>query len=256
MRLESEGAAPVSAPTPEQVDACLRRVQLEDSGFAILEDVISAFQSYLRQNGAWRSVTAWQPVDVRARPARPRVHRQQRRMRRSRVFARLGIGLGWFVVQALILLALFVVGGEIGGLGYLVSPDDYAAPLAVGFIIGLLAGLWVDYQLPRWLFQRRLEHLRRAGVRVDATIDWVEAQYAASSGGTALRTYTVFVSWQAADAQIYQLERQSRFWGSSWRRFEAAVAGATVPVAYEPARPARFMLDLPFAPSMADYFLS
>jgi len=99
-----------------------------------------------------------------------------------RVLARLGIGLGWFVVQALILAACFVVGGELGGLGYLVSPAYYAAPLAVGFLAGIVAGLWLDAQIPRWLFQRRLRHLRRAGRRTDASIDWVDQQMASSRG--------------------------------------------------------------------------
>jgi hypothetical protein len=172
----------------------------------------------------------------------------------GRVLARLGIGLGWFVVQALILAACFVAGGELGGLGYLVSPDYYAAPLAVGFIAGIVIGLCLNVHIPRWLFQQRVRHLRRAGVRTAASLDWVDQQMA-SSRGTALRTYTVFVSWPAADGQTHRLERQYRFWGSGWRQFEAAVAGATVPVLYEPARPAHAVLDVPFTPTVADLLL-
>jgi hypothetical protein len=39
-------------------------------------------------------------------------------------------------------------------------------------------------------------------------------------------------------------------------RLEAAFTyGAKVPVYYPPGRPSRFVIDVPFAPTMADFFL-
>ena len=56
------------------------------------------------------------------------------------------------------------------------------------------------------------------------------------------------VSWKG--------ERRYRFWGRGSKRLEAAFAyGAKVPVYYPPGRPSRFIIDVPFAPTMADFFL-
>lgn len=98
MRFEVEDATPIEEPTAEQVDAGLRTLQVPERTFAILgedwsyiqtafdgdesfvleyqdgslekhykadrpvalEEVIGAFESYLRRDGAWQSRFRWE----------------------------------------------------------------------------------------------------------------------------------------------------------------------------------------------------
>jgi hypothetical protein len=175
-------------------------------------------------------------------------------MSRKRVLARLGIGLAWFVVQVVIVLACFALGGELGGFGYLVWPDYYAAPLALGFIVGLFVGIWLDYQIPGWLTRARLRRLRRTGISVQANVDQVHVQVAGRSPG--LVTYTLFVSWSAPASDVeHEYERQFRFWSNAPRAFRRLAEQRTLPLVYSPEDPRHFVLDIPFTPMLADFIL-
>jgi hypothetical protein len=121
VRIEFEAAPPVDDPTPRDVDVGLRALTFPDNSFAILavgsdvyiqaamdddgtfvveyqdgsaddhyrtpaavaiDDVVEAFQSYLQQDGTWRSRFEWQKVEVGAgaqAPAPPRRRRPARR---------------------------------------------------------------------------------------------------------------------------------------------------------------------------------
>jgi hypothetical protein len=121
MRIEFEAAPAVDEPTPEEVDRGLRALVFPDNSFAILgsrpasyiqtavdddgsfiveyqdgspddhfraapptalDDVIEAFQSYLRQDDAWKRRFEWRKVDVGppgASPGRPAARRSTNR---------------------------------------------------------------------------------------------------------------------------------------------------------------------------------
>ena len=103
MKFEVEGEAPIDQPTAAQVDEGLRTLQPSERTFAILaredwtyiqtafdgdgtfvleyqdgsleqhyrasrplllQEVIGAFQSYLRQDGAWRSGILWERLEL------------------------------------------------------------------------------------------------------------------------------------------------------------------------------------------------
>jgi hypothetical protein len=83
MTFEVEGEAPIDQPTAAQVDDGLRTLQLPVRTFAILAledwtyiqtafdagetfvlELIGAFESYLRQDGAWRSGFQWERLEL------------------------------------------------------------------------------------------------------------------------------------------------------------------------------------------------
>jgi hypothetical protein len=291
MRLELDGAAAIDDPTPEQVDQALRALQ-PDSTYAILErgtssylqtaidgggryllelqdgspdqhyrvprpvplqEVIDAFASYLSGDDRWRAGHDWERMDATPAPAVARPRRRRRQMSHGRVFARLGVGLVWGLVQLAILGLLFTAGGLVGALGVLVVPRYFGLPLAIGFVAGTVAGLLVDHSARGWLLSLRLRRLRARGQRVMAAVEWVGEQFAASGRGPGTTTYTVYVQWRDPVTGVdHQYDRQYRFWSSAPPRFEAMLDQASVPVLYAPARPSGFVIDIPFAPTMAD----
>jgi hypothetical protein len=296
VRFEVEGAAPIDNPTPEQVEQGLRTLEPANRDYAILEqqastylqtapngdgtyllefqdgsldqhyrasrplqldDLIGAFGAYRRQDASWRSRYEWQKIDATPHPAPPRPHRERRQMSRGRIFARLGVGLVWGLVELVILGAFFVAGGLVGALGFLVAPSIYGLPLSIGFVAGIVAGLMVNHHARLWLLHLRVRLLRRRGQHVMASVMWVDDQYAASGRGPGTMTCTVFVRWQdPVSGDDHEYDRQYRFWGNGSKHFEALVDEPSVPVLYAPGRPSRFVIDIPFAPTMADFVLS
>jgi hypothetical protein len=296
VRLEVEGTAPIDNPTPEQVEQGLRWLESAGRDYAILEqqasnylqtapngdgaylleyhegspdqhfrasrplpldDVAGAFVAYLGQDAGWRPRYEWEKIDLTPRPTPTRPHHERRQMSRSRVAARLAVGLVWGLAQIVILGAFFVAGGLVGALGSLVAPSIYGLPLSIGFVGGVLAALVVNHHSRMWLLQLRLRRLRRRGQQVMASVVWVEEHLAANPRGPGTMTYTIFLRWQdPVGGADHEYERQYRFWGRGSRQFEALVDEPSVPVLYEPSDPSRFVIDIPFAPTMADFVLS
>jgi hypothetical protein len=139
VRIDFEAAPPIDDPTPEQVDQGLRALRFPDDTFAVLElrpstyiqtateddgsfvveyrdgssdkhfraarpmrldDVIAAFQSYLRQDDQWRSRFEWERLDLESGDAPPAPPGQRptagRGRRRGRpVAARRGDDRAW-----------------------------------------------------------------------------------------------------------------------------------------------------------------
>jgi hypothetical protein len=178
-------------------------------------------------------------------------------MSRSRVAARLGVGLVWGLAQVVILGALFVAGGLVGALGSLVAPSIYGLPISIGFAGGFVAGLVVNHYARMWLLHLRLRLLRRRGQQAMANVVWVDEQLAANPRGPGTITYTVFVHWQdPVSGGDHEYERQYRFWGTASKHFETSVDEPYLRVLYAPSRPSRFVIDIPFAPTAADLVLS
>jgi len=296
VRLEVEGAAPIDNPTPEQIERGLRLLESAARDYAILEqrasdylqtapdgngayvleyqegsqdehfralrsltldDVASAFVAYLGQDAGWRSRYEWERIDLAQGPADTRPRRERRQMSRSRVAARLAVGLVWGLIQIVILGAFWIGGGLVGALGSLVAPSIYGLPVSIGIVGGVLAALVVNHHSRMWLLQFRLRRLRRRGERVMASVVYVDEHVAVNPRGPGTVTYTVFLRWQdLVGGSVHEYERQYRFWGSGSRQFEALVDEPTVPVLYESSDPSRFVIDIPFAPTMADLVLS
>jgi hypothetical protein len=168
------------------------------------------------------------------------------------------VGLVWGLIQAVIVLALLAAGAV--GAAYLdraitgVSP---ASPLIVliGLVAGGAAGLSVGHKARSWLQEVRLRRFRDAGVSVRAIVDGLDRQCAVS-GRRGLTSYVVRVQWQdpGTGARCHG-ERRYRFAGHRSHRLESLCADrARVAVYYPARRPSRFVIDVPFAPTMADFF--
>jgi hypothetical protein len=172
---------------------------------------------------------------------------------------RLLIGLAWGLIQVAILFVLLFAGGVAAG--YLATDvfggHGVNSTVLIGIAVGVIAGLVVDHRARPWLQRFRLRGLRLHGVSVQAEVVRLDRQYAASGRGPGATRYVVHVRWQdPATGVASQGERRYRFSGRGSRRLQAACAdGAKVPVYYPPGRPSRFIIDIPFAPTMADFFL-
>jgi hypothetical protein len=177
-------------------------------------------------------------------------------MSRGRVAARLVVGTVWGLMQAVILGVLLVAGGLVGAIGSLVAPSAYGLPISIGFAGGFVAGLVVNHYSRMWLLQIRLRLLRRRGQRAMASVLWVDELVGANPRGPGTITYTVFVRWQDPVTGVdHEYERQYRFWGTGSKHFEAVLDQPRLPVLYAPSRPSRFVIDIPFAPTAADFIL-
>jgi hypothetical protein len=296
VRLELSDRSAIDNPSSDQVERALRRLGAAGDGYAILasdpdsylqtsvageggfllefqqgstdqhyrasrtvslDQTLRAFRSYLSQDGRWRTALDWQRLHLAAADQTPSARRGPRRINPGRALARFGVDVIWALVQLIVLAALFVAGGELGGaLGFLVMPRIFGLPLALGFAAGVVAGLVVNHSSRMWIMRLRLRRLRRSGQRVDATVLHVEEGYASGGRGGGMTTYTVYVGWRDRDGAEHEYERRYRFWGRRSRAFEAAVVGQpALPVFYAPGHPSRFVIDIPFAPTMADLAL-
>jgi hypothetical protein len=295
VRFALEGAAPIDNPTRQEVEHGLRTLESAERDYAILErqaetylqtapngdgafllefrdgsddrhfqarrplpidDVITAFGAYLDRDAGWRSRYEWERLDLT--PPAPRPRRERRQTSRERALARDVAGLAWGLAQAVILAALLVAGGLAGGLASLVVPSSvYALPVVIGFAGGLVAGVVVNHSSRMWLLGLRLRRLRQRGQRVMATVEWVDRRLVANPRGPGTTIYTVFVHWSdPVDGTEHEYERQYRFWGTGSKRFETAVDEPHLAVLYARAHPSRFVIDIPFAPTAADFVLS
>lgn len=165
------------------------------------------------------------------------------------------IGLLWGLIQAAAVFVLLFAGavaadflnGSMAG-GRPVSPSVVLTGLAAG----VAAGLFVNHKARTWLQELRLRRLRGDGVSVQATVRGLDQMYVPYKIGAT--RYIAHVQWQdPATGAGWQGERRYRFFGRGSQRLEAICAsGKSVSLYYPAHRPSRFIIDVPFAPTMAD----
>jgi hypothetical protein len=94
----------------------------------------------------------------------------------------------------------------------------------------------------------RVRWLRRNGTEATATVTKFASKYVVGGRGGSLTYYTVHVSWHGTEH-----ERRFRFWGRGSPTFERICARRrAVTVRFTQRHPDRFVLDIPYAPTMAD----
>lgn len=165
------------------------------------------------------------------------------------------IGLLWGLVQMAIVFVLLFAGGVAAaylGQGMAGGRPASSTAVLVGLAVGVAAGLFVNHKARIWLQEFRLRRLRADGVSVEATVRRLDRQYIPYKVGTT--SYVAHVQWQdPATGRGWQGERRYRFSGRGSRQLEGICAhGERVGLYYPAHRPARFVLDIPFAPTMAD----
>lgn len=176
---------------------------------------------------------------------------------------RTGLGLIWAVVM-LVSLAATTFGGMVAGawLGFDVAPAvdggrNVAWLLLVGAIAGVAAGLTIGHRGRGWVQAWRLHRMRRrSGVTITATVEQAPAQVIRNPRGGSVTVYRVRVSWHDPQTGHRTGHREYKFYGRRAPAFEQHIhRGARVPVVYPPTHPNRFVIDVPYAPTMADQFI-
>ncbi|HEY4022843.1 MAG TPA: DUF3592 domain-containing protein [Pseudonocardiaceae bacterium] len=173
---------------------------------------------------------------------------------------RAAITLIWALVQVIVFALLFFWCGVAGVyvswdlLPYLfhIGPDPYG--VLIGFAVGTVAGIWVCHRARMWLLRLRLRRLRRSGIEATATVTRLAKDYQANPRGPGVTRYTVHLRWRdPQDGGSREQDRRYRFSGHGSPRFESTCAERTkVVVRYDHRHPDRFVLDIPFAPPMAE----
>jgi hypothetical protein len=176
--------------------------------------------------------------------------------------ARLAIGLIWGLLILAILGAVTFAGMVLGAwLGFDVLPrfdggHDVQWLLLVGAIAGVTAGLTIGHRGRGWVQAWRLHRMRRANGPVTATVRRCSSRYVVNPRGGGVTVYQVRVGWFDHLAGEQERERQYKFYGRGAPAFEELIhQGAQVAVSYPRGRPHRFIIDIPYAPTMADQFL-
>ena len=151
----------------------------------------------------------------------------------------------WWVIQLVVLL-LLMFGCAFAATA--IGPDY--PPL--GFAVGMLLTICLCHYARMCLLRLRLRGLRRSGAQEVATVTRLSRERLYYTRIIVTR-YTVTVSWTDPDTGTeHDLERQYNF-GRRSTTFERACAKRKkVTVRYRQRHPSRFVLDIPFAPSMAD----
>ncbi|MEV6844665.1 hypothetical protein [Actinoplanes sp. NPDC051411] len=155
-------------------------------------------------------------------------------------------------------------GGMVAGawLGYDVAPrydggHDVQWLLLVGAIAGVTAGLTIGHRGRGWVQAWRLHRMRRRDtVTVTATVRQATPRVIHNPRGGSVTVYWVRVGWRDPLAGDQSGLRQYKFYGRRAPAFEAQVhPGAQVPVVHPATHPNRFVIDVPYAPTMADQFI-
>jgi hypothetical protein len=176
---------------------------------------------------------------------------------------RLGIGLVWAVLMLMILGAA-TFGGLLAGawLGFRVLPHfdgghDVQWLLLIGAIAGVAAGLTIGHRGRGWVQAWRLRRIRRGGgVTVAATVRCFSSRYVRNPRGGGVTIFQVRVGWLDHQGGEQLGERQYKFYGRGEPAFVQLVQhGAHVQISYPTGRPGRFIVDIPYAPTMADQFI-
>lgn len=170
---------------------------------------------------------------------------------------RLLVSLLWGLLQAVVLSGMFFAGGVAAGYlslwashGGLVSSTN--ALLGLG--TGAAAGLYVNRAARSWVLKARLRRLRARGVSATGTVYRLRRQWISGPKGGGVTKYTAIVQWRdPVTGAHWQGERRYQCYFRRSRRLEAALAdGAQVELFYPADRPSRFVINVPFAPTMAD----
>jgi hypothetical protein len=124
----------------------------------------------------------------------------------------------------------------------------------IGLLTGAVVGLFVSHKARTWLLRYRLWRLRAVGVGVTAMVRELDSRWFSSPHGGSVTVYVAHVYWRdPVTGTRWEGARRYRFWNRGSRQMEAACARGTQVRLYYPAnRPARFVIDIPFAPTMAD----
>src|SRR5690606_22065228 len=121
---------------------------------------------------------------------------------------------------------------------------------------GLLAGLGaltlITYRARVWLHRIRLRRLRRSGASAVANVVWLAGD---TINPTMFEGYVVFVRWRDLAGE-HVGDRCYRFRDGAPHDFLRRLGPKQmVVVRYPTARPHRFVIDVPYAPSIADNFI-
>ena len=170
------------------------------------------------------------------------------------------VTLLWALVQVVVFALLFfwcgVAGGYIGWslLPYLFHTGPSANGVLIGFAVGAVAGIWFCHRARMWILRLRLRRLRRAGVEATATVTRLSRTYQPNPRGPGVTHYTVHLHWRdPQDGNTCEHQRRYRFISHGSPRFERTCAERTkVVVRYDQRHPSRFVLDIPFAPTMSE----
>lgn len=170
------------------------------------------------------------------------------------------IVLIWVVIQLVVFALLFFWCGVAGAyvswdiLPQLFHVGRSTAGVLIGFGVGAIVTVWICHSSRGWLLRLRLRRLRRDGIEAVATVTRLDRRYRRNPRGPGITHYTVHVRWHdPQDGSTRDHERRYRFFGHGSSRFEDTCAHRrTVTVRYDQRNPGRFVIDIPFAPTMAD----
>ena len=186
-----------------------------------------------------------------ASEAPPRLTRRRRRQR-------LLLNAVWTAAQLPILLAAtFAALAGATAIGRELRPSISGADAAtvavpVGVLGGVAIGSLVCLRTRVWLHRVRLWRIRRSGESAIAQAVWIEGD---PSVFTATEAYVVFVRWQDLAGEHIG-DRGYRFWNTAPYDFLISLTdGRPVVVRFPRAQPHRFIIDIPYAPTMADAFI-
>jgi hypothetical protein len=166
------------------------------------------------------------------------------------------IGLVWSLVQVVLVFALaLAVGLPVAYLSQEAGAGESAGWVGLyGMAAGVGVAVLVCHRARGWVLKSRLRRLRASGVSVQGVVRRLDQQWSASGRGGGLTKYVAHVQWRdPVTGERWQGERRYRFYGRGSEQLEAALAdGAQVDLCYPADRPSRFIIDVPFAPTMAD----
>lgn len=164
-------------------------------------------------------------------------------MTTSRKVLRTALNTLWGLTMV-VFLAACTFAGMLGGayLGFDLLPGA-GFLLAVGAFTGVAVALVVSHKSRDWLMRARM----RGGVEARAEVVRCEGRYTVGGGsGPGNMLYTVYVRVDGVTR-----ERQYRFYGHG-PDFDL---GRFVTVRYPEGKPHRFLIELPWAPMMVDFFI-
>lgn len=190
-------------------------------------------------------------ADVTATGGPPQLTRRRRRQRyRAQVLsAAVPVLLMLVVIATCVALAALVGPAR---WSWLFGYDATEVAVPVGLSVGVAASALVIYRVRVWLHRLRLRWLRRSGESAVAEAVSIAGD---PTNLTVLEGYVVFVRWRDLAGE-YVGDRCYRFWDGAPHDFLARFQrGQAVVVRYPPTRPHRFVIDIPYAPSIADTFI-